>query len=184
MKLAAGRHQYQRERTAMNGQTPTLSRLGAHWLIVLAFLATLSAPLSVAGDSPVKTVSVEGTFEEVRDALKLAIENKGINIAHTLAAAEMLNATGKDFGIEKNVYLKAEIVEFCSAKISHQLAQASPENIVLCPFTVGVYVRTDDPERVYLTYRRPFVLEAEASQAAVDAMIELIDSVITEATEW
>jgi hypothetical protein len=64
------------------------------------------------------------------------------------------------------------------------LAQASHENIVLCPFTISVYVLTDDPGRVYMTYRRPFTLDSDASRAAVTEVIELVEGVISEAGEW
>jgi uncharacterized protein (DUF302 family) len=96
----------------------------------------------------------------------------------------MLNRTGKDFGIEKNVFLQAETVEFCSARISHRLAQANHENILLCPFTISIYVLSDDPEHVYLSWRRPFALSDTESQAAVQEMVELIETIIREASEW
>jgi uncharacterized protein (DUF302 family) len=173
-----------REQSFMSVQTPTVYRISAIWMILLVFFATLSAEISVAADSPVKTLRVEGVFEEVRDAVKLSIENKGINIAHTLPAGEMLNGTAKDFGIDRNVFLHAETVEFCSARISHQLAQANHENIVLCPFTISIYVLTNDPGHVYLSYRRPFALDNEKSQAAVNEVVQLMESVISEASEW
>ncbi|MEN8108348.1 MAG: DUF302 domain-containing protein [Pseudomonadota bacterium] len=137
-----------------------------------------------AADGPVKTVKIEGDFRDTLRSVKFAIHGKGINIAHTLPASNMLNRTARDFGIEKNVFLQAETVEFCSARISHQLAQANYENILLCPFTISVYVLTTDPGHVYLSYRRPFTLPDDASQAAVEEVVQLIESVISEATEW
>jgi uncharacterized protein (DUF302 family) len=168
----------------MSAQKTGYDRIGLAWFLLLVFVTAFSVGGGVAAEKPVKTVSVEGVFDEVRDAVKLAIENRGINIAHVLPASDMLNGTAKDFGIEKNIYQQAETVEFCSARISHLLAQANHENIVLCPFTISIYVLTDDPGRVHMTYRRPFALDSKESQAAVTEVIELIESILAEASEW
>ena len=155
------------------------------WRVILMAWITVLLPLSGSADEgPVKTVGVTGNFEDILESVRQAIEGKGINIAHTLPASDMLNRTGKDFGIEKNVFLKAETVEFCSARISHRLAQANHENILLCPFTISVYVLTDDPGHVYLSWRRPFPVSDTESRAAVKEMVELIEAIIREATEW
>ena len=148
------------------------------WILV-------SVPLGGSADEgPVRTVRVSGEFEDVRDGIRQAIEGKGINIAHTLPAGDMLNRTGADFGVEKNVFLQAETVEFCSARISHRLAQANHENILLCPFTISIYVPSDDADHVYLSWRRPFSLGDKESQAAVQEMVELMEAIVREASEW
>jgi uncharacterized protein (DUF302 family) len=141
-------------------------------------------PGGSADEHPVKTVRVSGDFKDIRDSVRQAIEGKGINIAHTLPAGDMLNRTGKDFGIAVNTFIQAETVEFCSARISHRLVQANPENILLCPFTISIYVLTTDPENVRLSYRRPFTLPDDNSQAAVQEVVQLIEGVISEATAW
>jgi uncharacterized protein (DUF302 family) len=150
----------------------------------MAWITVLLPFNGSADEAPVKTVGVTANFEDILESVRQAIEGKGINIAHTLPASDMLNRTGKDFGIEKNVFLKAETVEFCSARISHRLAQANHENILLCPFTISVYVLTDDPDHVYLSWRRPFPVSDTESRAAVKEMVELIEAIIREATEW
>lgn len=160
------------------------SKIRLHWFILMAWMTALLPFNGSAEQVPVTTITVAGQFEDVRDNIRQAIEGKGINIAHTLPASDMLNRTGKDFGIEKNVFLQAETVEFCSARISHLLAQANYENILLCPFTISIYVLTDDPDHVRLSWRRPFSLGDTQSQAAVQEMVQLIESVIREATEW
>jgi len=81
-------------------------------------------------------------------------------------------------------FLQAETVEFCSARISHRLVQANHENILLCPFTISIYVLSDDPDHVYVSWRRPFSLGDTESKAAVQEMVELIEAIIHEATAW
>ena len=153
-------------------------------VFLVAWMTVLLPLTGSADEAPVKSVRVTGDFENIRDSVRQAIEGKGINIAHTLPASDMLNRTGKDFGIKKNVFLQAETVEFCSARISHRLAQANHENILLCPFAISIYVLSDDPEHVYLSWRRPFALSDTESQAAVQEMVELIETIIREASEW
>ncbi len=55
---------------------------------------------------------------------------------------------------------------------------------MLCPFGISIYVLTADPEHVYLSYRRPFTLPDEKSQSAVREINQLIESVISEVSEW
>ena len=165
------------------GRFRQLAKLRLFPVMIMIWTA-VSMPLGGSADEgPVRTVRVSGEFEDVRDGIRQAIEGKGINIAHTLPAGDMLNRTGADFGVEKKVFLQAETVEFCSARISHRLAQANHENILLCPFTISIYVPSDDADHVYLSWRRPFSLGDKESQAAVQEMVELMEAIVREATE-
>ena len=164
----------------MKQQHP-LKRLNS-WLLLASCLFALTVQTAGADESPFVVTQVEGEYEDVLDSVKTAIKGKGINIAHTLPAAEMLNRTGKDFGVTSNVYLNAEIVEFCSASISHRLAQKNSANIMLCPFSISVYVTNDDPKHVNLAYRRPVAGKESAQE--VGEVVKLIESIITEASEW
>ncbi len=159
--------------------TPTIAAPVALALLVLAAIAATCT----ASEAPVVTVKVEAEFEEVLDSVKSAIAGRGINIAHILPASEMLNRTAPAFGIEENVFLHAQTIEFCSAKISHHLVQANPENILLCPFTISVYVLTKDPTHVWISYRRPYVIDP-GSAAAVGEIVALVEGIIEEAIAW
>ena len=153
-------------------------------VIVASFWAVAVNANGVNEEVPVYTKVVEdGVFADTLEAVKEIIQGKGINIAHTLPPSDMLQRTGPAFGITDQVLKDGEIIEFCSAKISHQLIQANPENITLCPFTISVYVLNADPKNVRMTYRKPFVID-EASREAVDAMNELIMGIIQEAADW
>jgi len=132
---------------------------------------------SLAGD-PVRIATVEGEFEHVLEDVKLAVTGRGLNIANTLHASEMLNRTARDLGVMKDVYSHAESVEFCSAVISHKLAAAHPANLVLCPFTIGVYVLTDDPGHVHIAYRVPTGMPG--SREATDLVQSLLDEIVAE----
>ncbi len=154
-------------------------------LLFLIALMVLLAPTQrhvFANEGPFVSKSVKGDFAEIFAGVKDVIIGKGINIAHTLGSAKMLNRTAPTFNIKKNVFLNADIVEFCSAKISHELVAIDPANIVLCPFTISVYVLTDDPENVHLTYRIPTA--NKGSEIVVGKIVQLLKDIVAEATDW
>ena len=98
---------------------------------------------------------MEGSFQEVSAAVRSAILGKGVNIAHVLPASQMLHRTGPAYGYSDDVYANAEIYEFCSASLSHKLARLDPDNIVMCPFAIGVYTLPAEPGSVRVTYKIP-----------------------------
>ncbi len=156
------------------------------WFVALALMVGLSGFTLAGGEeeSPVFTKIVEdAVFEDTLDAVKETIKGKGINIAHTLPSSGMLGSTGPSFGITEPLLKNGEMVEFCSAKISHQLIQANLQNIVLCPFNIAVYELTAEPGKVYITFRKPYVID-EASIEATNAMAKLMIEIIEEAADW
>ena len=155
-------------------------------LVGLIFSMLFFSTLVQAGENNnpwVKTIVIEGDYKEILSVVKESIKGKGVHIAHTLPAADVLHRTAKAYGISKPAYKEAEIVEFCSAKISHAMSQANPENIVLCPFAISVYVLPDNPSHVYLSTRLPFVID-QKSKAAIADMRQLINEIFTEVQDW
>jgi len=132
-------------------------------------------------EEPVVTYPASGSFEEVVEALRMAVTNRGLMVSSTLQVQEMLERTGKDLGFPEAVYLKAESVEFCSAQMSHRMIAADPRNLVICPFTIAVYVLASEPDQVYLGYRRLY-LAGDAEHAA-KAATDLVDGIAREASE-
>jgi uncharacterized protein (DUF302 family) len=157
-----------------------------NWILSLSLLAGLNG-LAVAGgegDSPVYTKIVnDAVYEDILDAVKETIKGKGINIAHTLPSSGFLGNTGPAFGITEPVLKNGEMVEFCSAKVSHQLIQANIQNIVICPFNIVVYELNAKPGQVHMTFRKPYVID-EASIEATNAMVGLMIEIIEEAADW
>lgn len=149
-------------------------------LVALFVLFSLFTATATAADDPVVTTKVKGEFHDVSSNIRMAITGKGINIAHELPASEMLNRTGPAYGYQTNTYDRARTFEFCSARISHKLARQNPDNIVLCPFTISVYTLTSEPGFVRLSYRKP--TGRPGSEAIVEEVIELISSIIEDAT--
>ena len=139
-------------------------------------------PACAADESPFVSRKVQGNFFDILASVKDVIIGRGINIAHTLPASRMLNRTGPAFGRQQNVYIEAETIEFCSARISHMLAAANHRNILLCPFTISVYVLTADPAHVHVSYRKP--VAEKNSEAAVKEVVKLLEAIVEEALSW
>jgi uncharacterized protein (DUF302 family) len=155
---------------------------------------TLSISLAIAEEKSNSTVEVAAPvttqivkkqvsddFETTKENLEMAITGQGLRVSGTLHVSEMLNRTGKDLGFDKQIFAKAESLEFCSALISHKMAVADSANISVCPFTIAVYSYTKKPETVYVSYRLPTLL-GDAAEVTQDIKT-LLDDIVAEATE-
>ncbi|MEW8027783.1 MAG: hypothetical protein AB2792_03455 [Candidatus Thiodiazotropha sp.] len=145
--------------------------------LCILFLITGLCMANGPADSPsaVKVFKSEEPFEDVVDNIKMAIVERGLLVSGTLHVSDMLNRTAPDLGYTE-VFTKAESVEFCSAVISHKMAQAAPENIAICPFTIAVYVKREDPQQVYVAYRSQHL--AGKAKEATDEIITLLEGII------
>jgi hypothetical protein len=138
-------------------------------------------PLAIGSENSIVINSVEEEFEYILDNVRNAIIERGINIANELHASGMLNRTAPDLGIETNVFLHAVTIEFCSATISHKLVAAHPGNMVLCPFTISIYVLSEDPDIVYIAYKPPAA--SDESTEALKEVETLLREIVMESLE-
>ena len=163
-----------------------MKKMVINWVVSLVLLAGLSGVAIAGGEeqSPVYTKIVkDAAFADILEAVKETIKGKGINIAHTLPSSGMLGSTGPTFGITEPLLKNGEMVEFCSAKVSHQLIQANIENIVICPFNIAVYELNAKPGQIHITFRKPYVID-KASIEATNAMVALMMEIVEEAADW
>ncbi|MEW8201259.1 MAG: DUF302 domain-containing protein [Candidatus Thiodiazotropha endolucinida] len=148
-------------------------------ILALCTLFLITGPCMANGpansSSAVKVFRSGEPFEDVVDNIKMAIVERGLLVSGTLHVSDMLNRTAPDLGYAE-VFAKAESVEFCSALISHKMAQAAPENIAICPFTIAVYVKQTDAEQVYVAYRSPHL--AGKGKEVADEIIALMEGII------
>ena len=128
----------------------------------------------VSADESLRRQKVTGSFEEVKEAVSMAIENRGLVINYTSHIADMLGRTGADIGAGRKIFDKAEILEFCSAGLSRKMMEMDPHNIVMCPFAVSIYTLPNEKNTVWLSYRKPF---GKASKLVGD----LLEGVVSEA---
>lgn len=132
--------------------------------LFFTFLGTVLAINTVCADShksaentesaaQTKIATTDDDYDSVKENVEMAITDRGLIVSGTLHISDMLNRTAKDLGIEKPIYKKAEGIEFCSAKISHKMAQVDPTNVSMCPFTVVIYQLNSSPEKTNVVYR-------------------------------
>jgi hypothetical protein len=148
--------------------------------VVLALLA----PQGFAEDADGYAVyRSESGFEDTMDALRLAIQERGMYINNTMNMGEMLDRTGKDLGMDEQIYTAAESVEFCSAVLSRKMTAEDPTRIVNCPFIVSVYRVPDDPDTTYLAHRTFPAEEIERSEVMREVS-EMLQGVAESAASW
>lgn len=123
--------------------------------------------------------STESTFEDAKDDLLEAIEDNGLVISYTSHAKTMLENTAAISGVTKAVYNDAEILLFCKADLSHKLVAGNPHNIVLCPYSISIYVLADEPETVYLSFPKAPETD-EKTKALTKPIEELLINIIEE----
>jgi uncharacterized protein (DUF302 family) len=141
----------------------------------------LCLPLpALAAEAYTVLFKTQGTFQEVRDNLQMAIEGKGLKITHSNMIADMLDRTGKDIGETRQVYGNAEQFEFCSATLSRSMMEADPHAIVMCPYSVVVYTIPND-KAVYLAYRKPAATGNPALKKRLAELEALLSGIIKDA---
>lgn len=124
-----------------------------------------------------------GSFDDVRDAVDMAITSRGLVVNNVSHVGEMLERTGKDLGETRQIFLKAEVLEFCSAVVSRKMMESDPDNIVFCPYAIAVYVLPEKPGEVRVAYRKPEIIGTPASQQALKAVDELLSGIVKEALQ-
>lgn len=125
--------------------------------------------------------STKGDYEDVKERVVMAIESRGLVVDNTAHVGAMLERTGKDIGRSRQIYLKADVVEFCSAGLSRSTMEADPRNLVFCPYTIALYVLPAQPDRVYVLYRKPMATGSAQSMKALREVARLLDGILREA---
>ncbi len=150
-------------------------------LMILCTLLLTSLPVQAEDNYVVYTS--ESSFEDVMDALKLAIEEQGMYINNVMHMNEMLERTGKDLGMNEPIYGEADSIEFCSAVLSRRMTAELPARIVNCPFIIAVYTLPGESDTTYLVHRRIPAAEVESSAVMRD-VAQMLETVATSASEW
>ncbi|MDP2880011.1 MAG: DUF302 domain-containing protein [Azonexus sp.] len=122
--------------------------------LTFLFCFALAATLAQAEEWMVKR-KLAGNFVDTRDAVVMAIENRGLVINYTSHIADMLQRTGADIGATRQIFEQAEIIEFCSAGLSRKMMEMDPHNIVFCPFAISIYTLPGEKNTTWVSYRQP-----------------------------
>ena len=147
--------------------------------ILLVLIGAIWAAGALAADVAIH--STNGSFAEVKERVMLAIENRGLVLNYTARISDMLDRTGKDIGSDRRVYSHAEVLEFCSAQLSRATMEADPRNIVYCPYAIAVYQLPREPDKVYVSYRKPGAIGSGQSIRSLQAVDRLLADIVREA---
>lgn len=99
------------------------------------------------------TYDTEESFDDVVFGLENAILDTGLVIDSVSHTGEMLERTRGDVGSDVTIFDQADIFSFCSAKISREVMEADPMNVVFCPYDIFVIVRPDTPDVTTIGFR-------------------------------
>jgi uncharacterized protein (DUF302 family) len=150
--------------------------------MLVAMLAGLVWPVVALGQNEsVVEVTASGSWDDVKQQLVLAIENRGLVVNHESKVGEMLERTGKDLGAARPIYVRAEVLEFCSALLSRQVLEADPRMLALCPYGIGIYTLAGETGKVHLVYRRPRLDGAVPAASALQRVDQLLHDIVQEA---
>lgn len=149
--------------------------------IAAAALLLAGGVAAAAGPTPgaVARYSSAGKFDEVKEDVALAIQARGLVIEQTSHIHAMLQRTGKDLGTPRAIYREAQALSFCSAVVSRRMMEADPHAIALCPYVISVYVLHDEPQTVYVAYRRPTA--GSEPSPTLQEVEQLLDGIAREA---
>ena len=150
------------------------------YFILCILLGSFVSPAQAQSerDEYIQLFSIEGNYEDVREDLELAITDRGMIVNNVSHIGNMLARTRKDVGSGKQIFIKAESLEFCSSVVSRRMMEADPHNIVFCPYIISVYTLPGEKNRVYLAYRRPLPVGSSASKQALQAVEKLLRSIV------
>jgi len=152
------------------------------WIVTLAVAACAALyGTAQAASADVVVRSTKGEFKEVKERVLHAIENRGLVLNYTARIGAMLERTGKDTGAARRIYGDAEMLEFCSARVSRDMMEADPRNIVFCPYSIAIYTLPKEKDRVYVAYRRPGETGSERSVKSLRAAEKLVADIVSEA---
>ncbi len=150
----------------------------------IPFLAAvaLAGQTALAADTDVVRYSKKASFDEVRQDLEIAIQNRGLKIDNTSFIHKMLERTKKDVGAKLTVYKEGQSFSFCSARLSRATMEADAHNMAFCPYSIVVYSTAADPKTVHVAYRRPYRADGSpASRASLKDVENLLDGIAREA---
>lgn len=118
-------------------------------------LATLALTITASAVSAADmiTYDTDQSFEDVTFGLENAILDAGLVIDHVSHTGDMLERTKGDVGSDVTLFLQADVYSFCSAKLSRDVMEADPMNIVFCPYDIFVMVRPETPDVTTIGFR-------------------------------
>lgn len=141
---------------------PFFLRLQAAGCAALLLLLSLNA--HAASDIWQEEFMV-GDFARAREAVVEAIETEGLLVSAIIPFGDMLTRTAASLGKTGSPFVQAEIIQFCSVRLAWELIEEMPAQLALCPLSLALYVKTGQPEQLFLAFRQPELSSTGRQQA-------------------
>ena len=123
---------------------------------------------TAANAADIVSYDTDQSFDDVVFGLESAILDAGLVVDHVSHTGDMLERTKADVGSDVTLFLHADIFSFCSAKVSREVMEADPMNVVFCPYDIFVIVRPDTPDTTTIGFRS----YPEGAMKTVEAMLD------------
>lgn len=161
-----------------------LKQILAGFFLMVSLAVYAGAPGNDPLNTNYKTTRVvKDDFSYVVDSIKEAIGDRGIKINGVNHIGKMLHRTAAAVGATKDIYKYGQAYNFCSSTLSRATMEADPHNIAFCPYIITIYELTDEPGKIYITYRKPLMVGNAASKKALKAVGDLLDGIVNDATQ-
>ncbi len=135
----------------------------------LTALALILATTAAAEDGLISYTTDE-SFDDVIFGLENAILDEGLVVDHVSHTGDMLERTKGDVGSDVTIFTKADIYSFCSAKLSREVMEANPLNVMFCPYDIFVAVTPDKPGETMIGFRS----YPEGEMKTIEALLDRI----------
>ena len=159
----------------------------ALWALTCAGFVLTSTVSAETADGYKSYVKM-GKFDDVLFDLNNAIVDRGLVIDYVGHLQQMLTRTSETVGSvtpggSKTPYTQAQFLQFCSAKLTHEVISANPLNIAICPYVVFIYELKTDPGKIHVGFRRPIGGPSKLTRKAVAKVEALLEEIAEEATK-
>lgn len=142
--------------------------------ILIAAALTCTAQIAAAQD--MVTYTSDQGFDDMVFGIENAILDAGLVVDSVSHVGEMLERTRADVGSDVVLFTHADVFSFCSAKISREVMEADPMNIVFCPYDIFVAELADKPGQTIIGYR-------QFPDGAMQKVQSLLDGIVHAALE-
>ncbi len=149
-------------------------------LVVIVMLGLLLSLFPALAGEITSKVIIDGSYEDVRYDLEDAIVSRGLTVDHISHVSDMLQRTAEVVPGSRQIYIKGEQFQFCSATLSRAAMQADPANITFCPYMVFMYETLNKPGMVHVGFRRLNEIGSEQSIKALAAVNALLKGIVSE----
>lgn len=156
--------------------------------VALAGLMLAPSAASAADDPGFRHVTKAGTYEDVRDDVRAAIEKRGLVIDYTGHVNSMLERTADVAGSvttkgAKSPFANAEYMQFCPSALTHEAVSASPFAVANCPMSIFIYELRDKPGVIEVGYRLPVPSPSKIVRGINEKITALMQEIVAEATK-